>query len=69
MSSHNVVSLEEEKPDDSKLPDDLDEIEDESTAPAVKSGFKPGGQKELKNYTMLVLLSSEDDSNFVSDVT
>lgn len=42
LSSHKVPILNEEKDDDSKLPNDLDEVEDEGTAPAVKSGFKPG---------------------------
>ena len=32
--------IEEDVDDDNKLPDDRDDVEDEGTAPAVKSGFR-----------------------------
>lgn len=61
LKSHNVVPLEEEAEDDSKLPDDHQEVEDEGTAPAVKSGYRPGPKRELKSYTILVVLPDNDD--------
>lgn len=36
-------------------------MEDEGTAPAVKSGFKPGAKREMKSFTILVVLSSDDE--------
>mgnify|MGYP003325996843 CR=1 FL=1 len=33
----------DDEDDDSKLPDDRDKVEDEGTAPPVKSGYKPEG--------------------------
>ena len=70
LGSHGVPKLIEEKDDDSKLPNDLDEVEDEGTAPAVKSGFKPGsgGKKELKDYTLLVVVPISDDVHHVDDI-
>ena len=35
--------------DDNKMPDDRDEIEDEGTAPPVKSGYKPNKGKVVKS--------------------
>lgn len=36
-------------------------MEDEGTAPVVKSGYKPGAQRELKAYTILVVLPADED--------
>jgi len=69
LSSHKVPILNEEKDDDSKLPNDLDEVEDEGTAPAVKSGFKPGTQRQIKDYQMLVVVAHDDDVHKVDDIS
>jgi hypothetical protein len=53
--------LEDEEEDDSKLPDDAQDVEDESTAPTVKAGYKPGKKAELRSYTMLVVLPGDGD--------
>jgi len=40
LASYNIPLIEEDGDDDNKLPDDRDDVEDEGTAPAVKSGFR-----------------------------
>ena len=49
LNNYNVPSITEDVLDDRKMPDDREEIEDEGTAPPVKSGYKPqdGGQKRV----------------------
>jgi hypothetical protein len=41
LVNYNVPAITEDVLDDRKLPDDREEIEDEGTAPPVKSGYKP----------------------------
>ena len=49
LNNYNVPSITEDVLDDRKMPDDREEIEDEGTAPPVKSGYKPqdSGQKRV----------------------
>ena len=65
-----MPALQDEVPDDDKLPDDGLDVEDESTAPAVKSGYRPpkkvdqkkeDPKKELKPYAALIVLPGEED--------
>jgi hypothetical protein len=50
--------LTDEKEDPAKLPNEFDDVEDEGTAPAVKSGFSgaAGNKKNLKHYKMLFVI-------------
>jgi hypothetical protein len=69
LKAHNVVALEDEASDDDKLPDDRQEVEDEGTAPAVKSGFRPGPKKDLKSYTILIVLPGDEDLKEFQELT
>lgn len=57
--------LTDEKDDPAKLPNEFDDVEDEGTAPAVKSGFSgaAGNKKNLKHYKMLFVIQSKEDYN------
>ena len=41
LISYNVPNITEDVLNDHKMPDDREEVEDEGTAPPVKSGYKP----------------------------
>lgn len=51
------------------MPDDRQEVEDEGTAPAVKSGFRPGQKKDLKSYTMLIVVPDKENLNEINELT
>jgi len=55
LANYNVPSITEDILNDKKMPDDREEVEDEGTAPAVKSGYKPqGDQKRVVKSVMPV---------------
>ena len=41
MANYNIPSLEEDKLDPNKVPNDGEPVDDEGTAPPVKSGYRP----------------------------
>ena len=41
LVSYNIPNITDDGNDDRKMPDDREEVEDEGTAPPVKSGYKP----------------------------
>ena len=45
LANFNVPLITEDILVDHKMPDDREEVEDEGTAPPVKSGYKPAGQR------------------------
>lgn len=45
MASYNVPNINLDRDDDGKMPNDREEVEDEGTAPPVKSGYKPNAGK------------------------
>jgi hypothetical protein len=47
LISYNVPNITEDVLIDHKMPDDREEVEDEGTAPPVKSGYKPHQQKKV----------------------
>lgn len=49
LASYNVKNITVDGEDSSKMPDDREEIEDEGTAPPVKSGYKPNAGKAVKS--------------------
>lgn len=46
LVNYNVPLITEDILDDRKMPDDREEVEDEGTAPPVKSGYKPQGSEK-----------------------
>ena len=48
LATYNVKHLNEDQLDPNKMPDDREEVEDEGTAPPVKSGYKPNPVKNKK---------------------
>ena len=54
MISYNVPNITEDVLNDHKMPDDREEVEDEGTAPPVKSGYKPNAQKKVVKSSMPV---------------
>lgn len=51
MSNHNVPHINEDVPDLNKMPHDSEPVDDEGTAPPVKSGYKPKVVKSTKPST------------------
>lgn len=46
LANYNVPLITEDVLVDHKMPDDREEVEDEGTAPPVKSGYKPADQRK-----------------------
>jgi hypothetical protein len=48
LVSYNIPLINDDIPNDHKMPDDREEVEDEGTAPPVKSGYKPSHDQFAK---------------------